>query len=421
MVRAIGAEGEIIPVNGPVRVVYSELSGAPRSISESLFKNIILDAEEAFPSMGWGQGYSTNVTSEGLRVTFSVAKTRPGCSTCDTALPEQALSYDGELRCTHCGAANDVRPSPYWLTGMVPSATQIVGAVREGQRDGLVQDRMVTLACHACSQLIEARCDTGRLSACPNCQAQIWLPDEVWERLHPEPEVRRWYIRLEGEVPGLLADQETEAAPRGFETRDAKDPREVLAALKFVQDPTERRRLEQQLADLAELERTWEEDAAKAARPMLMVSWVCALAFVPLSVWVAWLAWVPDNPSPMLELAGLGSMLFFAPALLLSQRTVQLRGGLPLGEAASAVGFHGITAAIPVFGAFAATSACWTLISGTLLNVTVVDSDGKPLRPFPAGEGINLGSYGWPAGVLLLFFGLLVQAMWARLLVPMLS
>ena len=419
MVRAVGANGEVIPINGPVRTVHSELSGAPRSIHDTLYKNILLDAEEAFPNMGWGQGYSNNVTSAGLRVTFSVAKTRPGCRTCDTALPIQDLAYDGDLRCSHCGDSNDVRPSPYWLTALVPSASQVVGAVREGQRDGLMVDRMVTLACHACAQLIEARGDTGRLSACPNCQAQIWLPDEVWERLHPEPEVRRWYVRLDGELPGLLSEQDTDAAPRGFEIREAKDPKDVRAALQFATDPTERKRLEQQLKDLAELESIWEQDAAKAARPLLVVSWVCALAFVPLSVWVTWLAWVPENSSPMLELAGLGSMLFFAPALLVAQRAVQLRGGMPFGEAASFVGFHGITASIPVFGAFAAVSACWTLLGGVLIKATVVDADGKPLRPFPAGEGVMLGSFGWPAGVLLLFFGLVVQAMWARLLVPL--
>ncbi len=421
MVRAEGAQGEVIPINGPVRTVFSDLSGAPRSIKESLFKTILLDAEEAFQSMGWGQGYSNRFTSEGLRITYSVAKTRPGCRTCDSALPVQDTIFDGDLRCSHCGASNDVHPAPYWLTALVPSACQVIGAVREGQRDGLLVDRMVALRCHACRESIEARPETPRLSECPNCAGQVWLPDQVWGRLHPEPEVHRWYVRMVGELPGLLQDLETDTAPRGFEIRDAKDPKEVLAVLQFVQDPTERARLEQQLEDLKALEALWEEDAARSARPLLAVSWFCALMFMPLSIWVAWLAWVPADPSPVLELAGLGCVLFFSPALLVAQRAVQVRAGIPLGEAASAVGFHGITAAIPVFGAFAAISAAWTLIGGVLVTASILNADGKPLRPYPAGAGVSFGSYGWPAAVLLLFFGLVIQAMWARALVPYLA
>lgn len=421
MVRAVGAQGEAIPVNGPVRTVYSELSGAPRTISEGLFKNILLDAEEALQTMGWGQGYTNQVTMNGLRVSFSVSKARPGCRTCDTALPVQDSTFDGELRCSHCGASNDVRPSPYWLTAMVPSASQVVGATREGQRDGLMVDRQLTLSCHSCTRHIEAGLETPRLSDCPSCGAQIWLPDDVWSRLHPEPEVRRWYVRLDGESPGLLQDQDTESVPRGFELRDAKDPKEVRAALQFVQDRTERQRLEQQIADLADLEASWEEDAARAARPMLLAAWFCALLFMPLSIWVAWLAWVPEDSSPMLELAGLGTALFFAPALIVAQRAVQVRAGIPFGEAAGAVGFHGITSAIPVFGAFAAVSACWNLLGGVLIKASILGADGRPLRPYPAGEGVRFGSYGWPAAVLLLFFGLVSQAIWAKALMPLMD
>ena len=88
------ADGETIAINGPLRQVYSLRSGAPRSISENLYRTMLLDAEEAFRGMSWGQGYSANLTSEGLRVRYEVAKTRPGCQTCDTALVIEDEEYD---------------------------------------------------------------------------------------------------------------------------------------------------------------------------------------------------------------------------------------------------------------------------------------------------------------------------------------
>lgn len=55
------------------------------------------------------------------------------------------------------------------------------------------------MGCPKCSASLDITADSQRTVACKYCETDIYLPDDLWLRLHPVKKAERWYIEYSGE------------------------------------------------------------------------------------------------------------------------------------------------------------------------------------------------------------------------------
>jgi hypothetical protein len=63
----------------------------------------------------------------------------------------------------------------------------------------------VVLACPNCQGALKASSEAARTIACEFCQADVYIPDDLWRSLHPVKKVRPWTIVHQGFL--FTADQ----------------------------------------------------------------------------------------------------------------------------------------------------------------------------------------------------------------------
>jgi len=104
----------------------------------------------------------------------------------------------GHLKCRDCGSVMAIREAPPWFREAVPRARLVAGGAPEGKAQGShgidnPSGGAVALSCPKCaaSLLIDGR---ERLVPCGYCNTRVYLPDDLWLRLHPANMKTRWFI-----------------------------------------------------------------------------------------------------------------------------------------------------------------------------------------------------------------------------------
>jgi ribosomal protein S27AE len=139
------------------------------------------------------------------------------------------VGHDTQMTCPHCGAAVSTYPAPEWLTEMLPYVMQLAAADRE---DGEPADataavaeqeahKPVMLTCPNCSGALSVTAESQRVLPCGYCGAEVFLPDAIWQRLHPAQTVRPWTLFYAYQGPDILwtADKIAEREARLEEGR----------------------------------------------------------------------------------------------------------------------------------------------------------------------------------------------------------
>lgn len=192
-----GRCGQPVMVNGPVLRVLCRSCQSELAIDhvtwESVMEHITKMArglrEGAACQMTIGMGQEFNVT---------VKRTAPACPSCKKEMkaPDTAGSDDA-WRCHSCGAVTPALPPPQWLARMAPAISLVVGA-QEEEPDGKPEPaagKPVIFSCPSCGGNLTVD-GSDRLVTCTFCRSSIYLPDDLWLRLHPARTVRAWYIGL---------------------------------------------------------------------------------------------------------------------------------------------------------------------------------------------------------------------------------
>ena len=109
--------------------------------------------------------------------------------------------YDLDVTIAEPPAALRERSSepPDWL--VVPSLRRLFGAQQEAPEPSVVVDdsaRPVVMSCPKCSATLDLDEKSKRLTTCGDCGTDVYLPDDLWRRLHPVKQAERWYVEYEG-------------------------------------------------------------------------------------------------------------------------------------------------------------------------------------------------------------------------------
>lgn len=150
----------------------------------------------------FGSSYATAIHSEA----------DPQCPKCDTAIPvAQYIGHVGAtttIPCPGCGTGCPTYPAPPWLKAELPTALQVFGGDPKtaNNQAGLQMDlavespQPVVMSCPSCNGGLTIGADNERTTPCPYCQASVFLPDELWKRLHPAQTMTRWTLTYTGKL-----------------------------------------------------------------------------------------------------------------------------------------------------------------------------------------------------------------------------
>ena len=206
-----------IPVNALVATVMCTRCNGPNETGwASLLQVAVTQAAKRAP------GDQGTVTSRGGGASLTYFLTAPRCDACKTELAltaafEQAHTTNGWAACGTCGIWLVVRAADQQ---MAPGALALIGedpAQLPGMPTEMTQPkgaRPVAFPCPACSGSLDVD-GSSRAIVCKFCSTSAYLPDDLWQRLHPAMTPRRWYLIQGAAARGHVSAGSTEGDARG--------------------------------------------------------------------------------------------------------------------------------------------------------------------------------------------------------------
>ena len=187
-----------LPLDGPLRKVHCPSCQSdvevPRDYWTETLGNACSDMQET--DIGAGSGSMLIGTFQG---NLTLARFDPYCDECKTGFEDPwNLSPGVPYLCAKCGASWPVQLPPPWLKEGVPRVRQLINALLAGGEPGSGPPGPdpVSLSCPACSGQLEVS-GSSRLIRCGYCGGQVYVPDDLWLRIHGRRMKRRWFVVCE--------------------------------------------------------------------------------------------------------------------------------------------------------------------------------------------------------------------------------
>lgn len=213
-----------LPLNGPVSKVRCSNCQSELSPSPDFWKSILSTPDDDYDEGG------ASVTIN-FKTSIDWRAETPKCPQCKADFsPEQiGVDDDREITCAGCGRAIETFPAPAWLREALPSARQVYNGERdgkEGEDSGALEPEFpdggkpVVLSCPQCKGALKVTAHSDRMVDCEFCGSNVYLPDDLWKRLHPVKTVSRWSMRFEGKSQEKLDNEKREEEDAARRRRD---------------------------------------------------------------------------------------------------------------------------------------------------------------------------------------------------------
>ncbi len=186
-----------VPLNGPWETAHCDHCQADFDIPHDYWTDIFKDILEEIKTGELKAGEGRNSTIWGtFNTTLMYGNQIPYCLGCGTDFTDDALTPNaGTLKCAKCGETSVVSPSPEWLKEEFPSAKLFVNATLrtgdEPETEGV--SGPVAFTCLKCGGALVVDGE-DRLVPCQFCNVKVYLPDDLWLRLHPAKSKTRWFV-----------------------------------------------------------------------------------------------------------------------------------------------------------------------------------------------------------------------------------
>ncbi len=187
-----------VPLNGPWETAHCDHCQAdfdvPHEYWIDIFKDILDDEKSG--ELKTGEGSNSTIWGT-FNTTLMYGNQIPYCLNCGTDFPEASFKPDaGPLACSKCGETVETAPPPAWLAELHPRL--LVGGslsvADEKQPEG--ESGPVVFSCPKCGGALEVD-GKDRLVPCQYCNVKVYLPDDLWLRLHPAKSKSRWFVVFE--------------------------------------------------------------------------------------------------------------------------------------------------------------------------------------------------------------------------------
>jgi len=155
---------------------------------------------------GSGKEFTLKTIMRGLLPTPNIACAvnkghPPICGQCGEVLDEVsavANGTEGVFHCPACGTAHPTWPAPKYMgklakqVFMAPKAQEPTGATAHAPAKEV---KPVIFTCPACGANLSIGHEAKRLLSCQYCNADVFLPQELWLALHPIRKRQAFWVR----------------------------------------------------------------------------------------------------------------------------------------------------------------------------------------------------------------------------------
>ena len=187
-----------IKLNGPWESAHCDACQNDVNVPHEFWTDIVKDTMEEIASGELGEGEGRNSTIFGLFSTSLLyGRLAARCEKCKTPIEVAGTPAEPYLHtCPECGLETPVAPAPGWLVEAHPSVRHTVAATDSSAAPESTVSGPVAMSCTQCggSLLIDGK---DRLVPCQYCGVNLYLPDDLWLRLHPVKTKIRWFIGYE--------------------------------------------------------------------------------------------------------------------------------------------------------------------------------------------------------------------------------
>lgn len=201
--------GQPLPINGCVDHIVCSGCQRGHALGAETWKMLLEDEVSSVDELEMNEGRHRSVMSGSGGYHLMVGHQHPRCGRCKTTIPDEAASDAfldrGWVGCVGCGEKMSLRRAPPAVAAL--GAFALVGEDPKLVASGLAsgQAPMVTatatasgpvvLFCPSCNGPLQVD-GASRMVSCQYCSTGVYLPDDVWHRLHPVATVSRWYLWL---------------------------------------------------------------------------------------------------------------------------------------------------------------------------------------------------------------------------------
>jgi hypothetical protein len=185
-------------LNGPVTATRCRSCQSDIAIPPDYWEGILGDGIPEMRDSETGTGSGSTIFGT-FSTSLTLARFDPYCDSCKTDFADPwSLSPGTEYECSECGEVYPVDPPPAWMAEKLGSVAMLINAEADGEGEGEeggdgTGSEPVALACPQCGGWLAVD-GSDRLVRCQYCDVQVYLPDDLWLRLHPVRKKRRWFV-----------------------------------------------------------------------------------------------------------------------------------------------------------------------------------------------------------------------------------
>ena len=204
--------GNPLPVNALVEKVQCASCQSVASFPYSYWKKSLLEsALTEYKELSEGEGQPQTLMTGEYTFNITYGNQKPRCRKCKTTL--DVNKYDefvsaGKAVCEKCKNPVTARLLPEDAKQFFPLVKYLFGedsdmfsVVPEGKVSAEIEKsaKPILFTCPSCAGNLKID-GSSRMITCNFCNSEIYLPDDLWMRLHPVKTVDRWYLVLDDAV-----------------------------------------------------------------------------------------------------------------------------------------------------------------------------------------------------------------------------
>lgn len=185
-----------VHIDGPYRKILCGNCQSEIDFPEDVWTDLLEDVrDEILTEFEPGQGSNSTIFGH-FNMNLMYGRLQPYCRKCKRDF-NMEKEYAGQdmLICPDCGSKTPVFPAPEWFKKAIEGANLIAGAYPDIENieepEGI--SGPVAFSCPQCgsSLMIDGK---DRLMKCEYCETNVYLPDDLWLRLHPAKKKNRWFV-----------------------------------------------------------------------------------------------------------------------------------------------------------------------------------------------------------------------------------
>ncbi len=195
--------GNPLPINALVPQVACPVCQRITPFGAEIWNTLLEDAISETRGLAVGEGRNTTLMTGVGTFQLQYGRLEPRCEACKTDVAMRFVhthASRGFVACVGCGRWLSARALPPGLDSIVFKRVQYVIGEDTSQfstgEPGLqtpAGTEPVIFQCPQCGGALRVDGST-RTVPCEYCRSNLYLPDDLWNRLHPVKTVQRWFL-----------------------------------------------------------------------------------------------------------------------------------------------------------------------------------------------------------------------------------